>query len=76
MLTSGGYNRPMVHRGVSDAARLTGNQLPLGMLGKSGLGKGYQSMVTQAWVGVVVNALAEYAPDIKRMLHKNKKGGK
>lgn len=36
------------------------------------LTKGYQSMVTQAWVGVVVDALAEFAPDIKRMLHKNK----
>lgn len=36
------------------------------------LTRGYQSMVTQAWVGVVVNALAEYAPDIKRMLRKNK----
>ena len=38
----------------------------------SALTKGYQSMVTQAWVGVVVDALAEFAPDIKRMLHKNK----
>jgi hypothetical protein len=36
------------------------------------LTKGYQSVVTQAWVGVVVDALAEFAPDIKRMLHKNK----
>jgi hypothetical protein len=36
------------------------------------LPKGYQSMVTQAWVGVVIDALAEFAPDIKRMLHKNK----
>jgi hypothetical protein len=36
------------------------------------LTRGYQSMVTQAWVGVVVDALAEFAPDIKRMLHKNK----
>lgn len=34
--------------------------------------RGYQSMVTQAWVGVVVDALAEFAPDIKRMIHKNK----
>ena len=34
------------------------------------LTRGYQSMVTQAWVGVVVDALAEYAPDIKRMFHK------
>jgi hypothetical protein len=38
------------------------------------LTKGYQSMVTQAWVGVVVDALAEFAPDIKRMFHKNKAG--
>jgi hypothetical protein len=36
------------------------------------LPKGYQSVVTQAWVGVVVDGLAEFAPDIKRMLHKNK----
>ena len=36
------------------------------------LPKGYQSVVTQAWVGVLVDALAEFAPDIKRMLHKNK----
>jgi hypothetical protein len=36
------------------------------------LTKGYQSMVTQAWVGVVIDALAEFAPDIKRKLHKNK----
>ena len=34
--------------------------------------KGYQSVVTQAWVGVIVDALAEFAPDIKRMLHKKK----
>jgi hypothetical protein len=36
------------------------------------LTKGYQNMVTQAWVGVVIDGLAEFAPDIKRMLHKNK----
>jgi hypothetical protein len=36
------------------------------------LPRGYQSVVTQAWVGVVVDALAEFAPDVKRMLHKNK----
>ena len=36
------------------------------------LPKGYQSVVTQAWVGVVVDVLAEFAPDIKRMFHKNK----
>jgi hypothetical protein len=40
------------------------------------LTKGYQSMATQAWVGVVIDALAEFAPDIKRMLHKNKPDGK
>jgi hypothetical protein len=40
------------------------------------LTKGYQSMVTQAWVGVVVDAIAEFAPDLKRMLHRNKAGGK
>ena len=34
------------------------------------LPRGYQSMVTQAWVGVVVNALAEFAPDIKRKFHR------
>jgi len=39
---------------------------------RSVLTKGYQSMVTQAWVGVVVDALAEFAPDIKRMIHKDK----
>ena len=42
---------------------------------RSVLTKGYQSMVTQAWVGVVVDALAEFAPDIKRIFHKNKAGG-
>jgi hypothetical protein len=36
------------------------------------LPKGYQSILTQAWVGVVVDALAEFAPDIKRMIHKHK----
>jgi hypothetical protein len=40
------------------------------------LPKGYQSVVTQAWVGVAVDALAEFAPDIKRMLHKNKADNK
>jgi hypothetical protein len=43
---------------------------------RSVLPKGYQSMATQAWVGVVVDALAEFAPDIKRMLHKNKANDK
>ena len=40
------------------------------------LTEGYQNVVTQAWVGVVVDALAEFAPDIKRMLHKNKANDK
>jgi len=40
------------------------------------LTRGYQSMVTQAWVGVVVDALAEFAPDIKRMIRKNKADAK
>jgi hypothetical protein len=40
------------------------------------LTKGYQSMVTQAWVGVVIDALAEFAPDIQRMFHKNKQDDK
>jgi hypothetical protein len=31
-------------------------------------------VVTQAWVGVVVDALAEFAPDIKPTLRKNKAG--
>jgi hypothetical protein len=36
------------------------------------LTKGYQSVITQAWVGVVIDALAEFAPDIKRMIRKDK----
>jgi len=40
------------------------------------LTKGYQSVVTQAWVGVVIDALAEFAPDIKGMLRKNKSDDK
>jgi hypothetical protein len=40
------------------------------------LTKGYQNVVTQAWVGVVVDALAEFAPDIKQMLHRKKAGDK
>ena len=35
------------------------------------LTKGYQNVVTQAWVGVVVDSLAEFAPDIKRKFRKN-----
>jgi len=35
--------------------------------------KGYQGMATQAWVGVLCNVLAEFAPDFKRAIHKDKK---
>ena len=37
------------------------------------LTKGYQSVVTQAWIGVVIDALAEFTPDVKRLLHKDEK---
>jgi hypothetical protein len=40
------------------------------------LTKGYQSVATQAWVGVVIDALAEFAPDIKQMLHRKKASDK
>jgi hypothetical protein len=30
--------------------------------------KGYQSVITQAWLGVVINAIGEFAPDIKKKL--------
>jgi hypothetical protein len=40
------------------------------------LTKGYQSVATQAWVGVLVDALAEFAPDIKQMLHRKKASDK
>ena len=35
--------------------------------------KGYQGVATQAWVGVLVNLLAEFAPDLKRVIHHEKK---
>jgi membrane protein YqaA with SNARE-associated domain len=36
--------------------------------------KGYQSAVTQAWVGSLINVLlGEFAPEITRKLRKNKK---
>lgn len=35
--------------------------------------KGYQGVATQAWVGVVINMVSEFAPDFKRALH-HKKG--
>lgn len=38
---------------------------------QSVLTKGYQNVVTQIWIGVVIDALAEFAPDVKRILHRN-----
>jgi hypothetical protein len=35
--------------------------------------KGYQVVVTQIWIGVVVDTLAEFAPDFERMLHRKEK---
>lgn len=35
--------------------------------------KGYQSVFTQAWVGVVINSIGEFAPDIKKKLKRHKK---
>ncbi len=35
--------------------------------------KGYQSALTQAWVGSLINVLGEFAPDITRKLKKHKK---
>ena len=35
--------------------------------------KGYQSAITQAWVGSLINVLGEFAPDITRKLKKHKK---
>jgi hypothetical protein len=35
--------------------------------------KAYQAAVTQVFVGVGVNLLAEFIPDVKRLLHKDKK---
>jgi hypothetical protein len=29
-------------------------------------------VVTQAWVGVVIDGIAVFAPDIKRLLHRDK----
>jgi hypothetical protein len=34
--------------------------------------KGYQSVITQAWVGVVINDIGEFAPDIKKKLSRHK----
>jgi hypothetical protein len=35
--------------------------------------RGYQSAVTQAWVGSLINILGEFAPDSTRKLKKHKK---
>ena len=35
------------------------------------LAKGYQNVLTRLLVGVVVNALAEFAPDLKRSIHES-----
>jgi hypothetical protein len=35
--------------------------------------KGYQSAITQAWVGSLINVLGEFAPDITRKLKRQKK---
>jgi hypothetical protein len=34
--------------------------------------KGYQSVITQAWVGVIINDLGEFAPDVKKWLRRHK----
>ena len=34
--------------------------------------KGYQSVFTQAWVGVISNTIGEFAPDLKNKFSKNK----
>lgn len=35
--------------------------------------KGYQSVVVQIWFGVVIDALAEFAPDFGRRFHRNRR---
>jgi hypothetical protein len=34
--------------------------------------KGYQSAITQAWVGVVTNSIGEFAPDLKKRFSRHK----
>jgi hypothetical protein len=34
--------------------------------------KGYQSVITQAWVGIITNSIGEFAPDIKKKLTRHK----
>jgi hypothetical protein len=37
---------------------------------------GCQSVVTQVSLAVIIDGIAEFAPDITRMLHKNKEDDK
>src|SRR3974390_423485 len=39
----------------------------------SPLVKGYQGVATQAWVGVSINLLSEFAPDLKRAIGRDKR---
>jgi hypothetical protein len=34
--------------------------------------KGYQSVITQAWVGVVIDSIGEFAPDLKKKFSRHK----
>ena len=34
--------------------------------------KGYQSVFTQAWVGVIINSIGEFMPDVKKKLSRHK----
>ena len=34
--------------------------------------KGYQSVITQAWVGVITNSIGEFAPDVLKKIKKKK----
>jgi hypothetical protein len=34
--------------------------------------KGYQSVITQAWVGVIINSIGEFAPDVKKKIGRHK----
>ena len=35
--------------------------------------KAYQSAITQAWVGVIINSIGEFAPDVKKKIGRHKK---
>jgi hypothetical protein len=34
--------------------------------------KGYQNAITQAWVGIVINSIGEFAPDLKKKFRRHK----